>query len=88
MSDLKKMILDRMGQQMQESFDFVIQADILATMGWTELEVVYVEDQTWAAVKEWAGLNFEGDHREHHGTWLIENAKDATMFALKWKVES
>ena len=87
MGDLEKIVLDQMGKKMQESFDFVIEADILATLGWTELEVVYGSDQPWVAVKEWAGQNFEGNHREHNGTWLIENKKDATMFALKWKCE-
>jgi len=38
-------------------------------------------------VKNWADDNFAGDHREHRGKWLIENAKDATAFALKWKVK-
>jgi len=53
------------------------------------LEVDYNPDsgQGWNTVKNWADDNFAGDHREHRGTWLIEKAQDATMFALRWKIK-
>lgn len=86
-TELQDAIIDELADQMREAMDFVIVADICEAVGWTRLEVVYGSDQPWVAVKEWAGRNFEGEHQEHNGTWLIEEEKDATMFALKWRCE-
>ena len=87
MKDLREEYLEFLGREMQESMDFDIVCDTLISLGWTRFDVEYDQVQPWVAVKDWAGSNFEGEHREHAGVWLIENKKDATMFALKWKCE-
>jgi hypothetical protein len=89
MSDLQEMVLDRLAENMQQSFDFVILCDVMTRFGWTVLEMDYDPDagQAWHTVKNWADDNFSGDHKEHNGKWLIENSKDATMFSLKWRVK-
>jgi len=88
MSDLQEQVLNDLAKGMEQSMDFVILCDVLQGFGWTVLNVDYDPDsgQGWNTVKNWADDNFTGEHREHRGTWLIENAKDATMFALKWKI--
>ena len=87
MKDLREEYLEFLGREMQESMDFDIVCDTLISLGWTRFDVEYDQVQHWVAVKDWAGSNFEGEHREHAGVWLFENKKDATMFALKWKCE-
>jgi len=89
MSDLQEKVLDRLAENMQQSFDFVILCDVLRAVGWTVLEIDYDPNagQAWNTVKNWADDNFAGEHREHNGTWLIELDRDATAFALKWKVK-
>jgi hypothetical protein len=61
----------------------------MKSAGWTVLEIDYIPDsgQAWNTVMNWVQDNFTGKYREHNGKWLIENSKDATMFALKWKVK-
>ena len=90
MSELQEKVLDRLAENMQQSFDFVILCDVMSRFGWTVLEIDYIPDsgQAWNTVMNWVHDNFTGKYREHNGTWLIENNKDATMFALKWKVQS
>lgn len=87
MRNLQQEYLEFLGQQMKQSIDFDIVCDILTSGGWTRFEIEYGGNQPWVAVKEWAAQNFQGDHKEHAGVWLIENSKDATMFALRWRCE-
>jgi hypothetical protein len=89
MSDLQEQVLNDLAKSMEESIDFVVLCDVLKGFGWTVLEVDYDPDsgQAWNTVINWADDNFRGDHQEHHGTWLIEKAQDATMFALRWKIK-
>lgn len=87
--NLQEKVLDRLAENMQRSFDFVILCDVLSGVGWTVLEIEYDPDagQAWHTVKNWVDDNFAGDHKEHNGKWLIELARDATMFSLKWRVK-
>jgi hypothetical protein len=89
MSDLQEQVLNDLAKSMEQSIDFVVLCDVLQIFGWTVLNVDYEPDigQGWNTVKNWADDNFAGDHREHRGTWLIEKAQDATMFALRWKIK-
>lgn len=89
LSDLQNRVLEDLALDMSKSFDFVILCDAMVNCGWTVIEVDYYPDagQTWYTVVNWADENFEGQYQEHKGKWLIENSKDATMFALKWKVK-
>ena len=87
MSDLQEQVLADLAKGMEESIDFVVLCDVLRGFEWTVLNIEYDPDsgQGWNTVKNWADENFAGDHREHRGTWLIELAQDATMFALRWR---
>lgn len=89
MSDLQEQIENRLADEMSKSMNFSVLCDVMTRFGWTVLEVDYYPDagQTWYTVVNWADENFEGQYQEHKGKWLIENSKDATMFALKWKVK-
>lgn len=87
MKNLQGAILDELAEDMQKSMDFEILCDVLSRFDWTVLRIDYDPDrgQAWNTVTNWADENFEGGYQELNGTWLIENAKDATMFALKWR---
>jgi hypothetical protein len=86
---LQQQVLDDLAKDMQQGMDFEILCDVLVRFEWTVLKVDHDPDrgQAWNTVMNWADENFEGDYQEHNGTWLIESAKDATMFALKWKTK-
>lgn len=89
MKSLQAQVLDNLAEDMQQGMDFEILCVAMAELGWTVLYVDYDPDsgQAWNTVLNWADENFEGHFQEHNGTWLIENAKDATMFALKWQCQ-
>lgn len=89
LSKLQKQVLEDLGADMSKSIDFQILCTTMVERGWTMLEVDYDPGagQAWDTVINWVGENFEGGFQEHAGTWLIENAKDATMFSLKWKTK-
>ena len=89
MKSLQQQVLDNLAKDMSNSMDFEVLCDVLSRFGWTVLKIDYDPDsgQAWNLVKNWADENFTGNHQEHAGTWLIESAKDATMFALKWKTK-
>lgn len=90
LSRLQKQVLEDLGMNMAKSMDFEILCATMVNSGWTVLNIDYnpVEGQGWDDVVNWAGENFEGHFQEHAGTWLIKNVKDATMFALKWKLNN
>lgn len=90
---LQDAIVDELAEEMQKTMDFNILCDVLARFGWTVIEIDYYRgdddaSQTWVKVMEWADQNCTGNYKEHLGKWLFEHAKDATMFALKWKCVS
>lgn len=86
---LQDAIVDELAEEMQKTMDFDILCDVLSRFGWTVIEMNYdpINGQGWNDVVNWADDNFSGGHKEHAGKWLIEQAKDATMFALKWKTK-
>ena len=87
--NLQDVIVDEWAEKLQKTMDFDILCDVLSSFGWTVIEIDYnpVEGQGWSDVVNWSDNNFLGGWKEHAGKWLIENAKDATMFALKWKTK-
>lgn len=87
MKSLQQQVMDNLAQDMSKSMDFEVLCILMSESGWSVLRVDYNSDsgQAWNTVMNWADENFEGEYKEHNGTWLIENAKDATMFALKWR---
>ena len=87
--NLQDVIVDEWAEKLQKTMDFDILCDVLSSFGWTVIEIDYnpVEGQGWYDVVNWSDNNFLGGWKEHAGKWLIENAKDATMFALKWKTK-
>jgi hypothetical protein len=86
---LQQQVLDDLAKDMQKGMDFEILCDVLSRFGWTVLHMNYDPEsgQAWNSVMNWVDENFEGNYQEHNGTWLIENTKDATMLALKWKTK-
>ena len=89
MKSLQAQVLDDLAEDMQQGMDFEILCDTLVRFEWTVIRMEYDPNsgQAWNTVINWADDNFEGEFQEYNGTWLIENAKDATMFALKWKTK-
>ena len=89
MMNIEEEMMKKASEALMRGIDFEILCETLEPFGWTVLKMYYDPDagQAWNTVKNWADDNFSGDHQEHHGTWLIENARDATAFALRWKCQ-
>jgi hypothetical protein len=87
--NVEEEMMKKASEELMRGIDFEILCETLEPFGWTVLKMDYDPDsgQSWNTVKNWAADNFQGDHQEHHGTWLIEKAQDATMFVLRWKIK-
>ena len=85
--NVEEEMMKKASKELMHGIDFKILCETLEPFGWTVLKMDYDPDsgQGWNTVINWADDNFYGGHQEHHGTWLIEKAQDATAFALKWK---
>lgn len=89
MMNVEEEMIKKASEELMRGVDFEILCKTLEPFRWTVLKVDYDPGagQAWNTVKNWVDDNFSGDHQEHHGTWLIELARDATIFALRWKVK-
>lgn len=81
---LESVIADQLAKEMNALIDFNIICDTLEPFGWTVVEIDYSPKQRWDDVMAWVAENFTDDFQEHKGKWLIKDAKDATMFKLKF----
>ena len=81
---IEKDVLDSLEQEIQEAIDFDIQCDILKLCGWIRVDTTIYSGPMWADVVDWISENCQGAYKNNVGTWLFEDAKDATMFILRW----
>lgn len=82
--DIEKELMESLANEMRKTMDFEVLCELLIPEGYTRFEIDYGSSKTWFEVMEWVANTATGEYREHNGTWLFENTKDATMFKLKW----
>ena len=87
-------MVTRMAKEIDQSIIDDITMETLIQQGWTQTKVNpgYTDlgmmsgrfEQWYSQTAEWVHLNATGDYKLIKGQWLFENAKDATMFILRW----
>lgn len=87
MTNLSDHYIRQQAELLAKTIDFEVMTSILMETGWTKLVIDYGNDQRWDVVKQWAEDNLLDKHQEHAGTWIFENKKDATAFALRWRTK-
>lgn len=84
--EARKEIQEQMAKQIQEEIDFDIIADILKESGWTKVTIDRFTDNHHAIdIREWIADNVKSKDCTSRGTtFLFRDAKQATMFILRW----
>lgn len=82
--EYQEKFLREAGEAMAKSMDFDIICDVFAPMGYAVVKIEYGPDKKWVDVFAWADSNCVSEFQEHNGKWLFAQAKDATMFMLRW----
>ena len=95
---LEQEMLDRATKRMAREIDSEIINNTLIEMltkdGWThtKLNPAFTDmgmlsskiDDWYTKTAEWIHLNAQDDYKLLKGQWLFKDAKDATMFILRW----
>lgn len=84
MSQLEDELTAALAEEFKKSEDFEVLCSIMTERGWIVVETEYYHVEEEQPVIAWAEENCVGHWQSRHGKWLFEDAKDATMFKLKW----
>lgn len=91
-------MIERASKEMAREIDSEIINNILLESlideGWTPTKVnpAFTDmgmlsgryEEWYSKTAEWVHLNAQGDYKLIKGQWLFKDAKDATMFILRW----
>lgn len=81
---LEDQIIEDLSRNMASAMDTHILAGVLIESGWKEVIVDPWVHGSANDIKEWCDEFVQGQHIKTDNRWMFEDAKDATMFALKW----
>lgn len=76
-----------MADEIQKEIDFAILSDMLVACGWTRVELPPFDNRYHAVdISDWVNENCgkRAEFKQFGRTYVFEDAKDATAFALKW----
>ena len=82
--NIEEEFINNAAENLSKSIDFDIICDVFAPMGYAVVKIEYGPDKKWVDVFAWADSNCVSEFQEHNGKWLFAQAKDATMFMLRW----
>ena len=73
-------------QSLRESIDFGVTANILITIGWTDvgIDLMFAGTDREKEITQWVNDNCSGKCFHRYGRWVFELAADAVLFKLKW----
>ena len=80
---------DEFAKEITEEFDFQIMAEILTSVGWTEVFAKhdkYPPDVCYNMLV-WLQDNCKGAYKNRGKHWIFERAQDAAWFSLRWGSE-
>ena len=85
MNNIEEDITNSMAKELADEIDFEIIAGMLQEMGWTKVKrSPFVSNEEAVDIRYWIDEHITGEVQSRGYTWLFEQAKDATMFILKW----
>ena len=85
---LEQQMLGRFAKETQQEIDTELMVDMLVACGWIKIELPPFQNRYHAVdISDWVEDNCQGnykDFKQYGRTFVFEDAKDATAFALKW----
>jgi hypothetical protein len=82
---LEEEITQKLSNELAQHVDFEFLTDVLLACGWTRVELDRFRSREHSVdVVTWCHDNSKGRWKHLGKTFIFENAKDATWFALKW----
>lgn len=81
---LEDQLMERMAREMAKEIDFDILSGMLCELGWTKVVLKPMTAEHGADIDKWVSEYIRGHFETMGLVWLFEDAKDATMFILKW----
>lgn len=84
--DIQEEYIAAAAREMQEEIDFSILAEMLVEIGWTKIvtNTEFWDPDELIEIKKWLSKNIKGSYKVRKTVWLFEDAKDATIFVLRW----
>ena len=80
--DILESMEQQAAQSLRESIDFEILANVLVTIGWSDVVIDRLTDRE--AINSWVEANCLGKYKHRNGRWVFELESDAVLFKLKW----
>ena len=91
---LEDEIASTLSEQIAKQIDKELLDDIMLNLltkdGWTRARInpaftdIVSNNDWYTTTAEWIHLNIRGDYKLLKGEWIFEDAKDATLFILRW----
>jgi hypothetical protein len=83
--NLEEEIAEQMSKELAQQIDFEFLTDILIARGWTRIELDRFRNNRHAVdISYWCSDNVKGKWQHTGTTFIFEQQKDATWFALNW----
>ena len=83
--NLEEEIAGQMSKELAQQIDFEFLTDILIACGWTRIELDRFRSREHSVdVVTWCHDKANGKWKHNGRTFIFENKKDATWFALNW----
>lgn len=78
-------MVSRASKELMDQIDWEVMAGFYIEIGWTRVErSPFVNNKEAVDIKYWIENNCQGTVSSRGRVWLFEEAKDATMFILKF----
>ena len=82
---LEERLVEEAARNMQKEMDAEILRNMLKEIGWYEVVLSPMTQETGSLIDKWVADNVKGRSHWTHGlVWLFENDRDAMWFKLKW----
>jgi len=83
--DMEKELVAKVTKEISDEIDWEVEVALYKEVGWTEVKLQTTTPSGYVhEIMEWLGKNRTGHVRSRGNHYMFENAKDATLFILKW----
>lgn len=85
MTELEEELSEEMSKILAEEIDWEIMVDMIASVGWTKVDLPRIKDRYQSIdIELWIDENCTGKHMKRSKTFVFEKKKDAEWFSLRW----
>ena len=88
-NNIEEQIASKLSEEIAKEIDFGILSEMMVMAGWTKYSLPrYLDNKHAIDIRMWVEDNIsKNNYRQCGRTWLFKQAKDATMFILRWSSE-